>query len=51
MGTVMTIIPPSLRKLYNTNYGSAMGYTPVAFIICNNHVAQGQDDYSTGLAI
>jgi len=27
-----------------------MGYTPVAFIICNSHVALGQDDYSTGLA-
>lgn len=48
----MHIPPPSsLRKLYNTRYGNAMGYTPVAFIICNNHVALGQDDYSTGLAI
>lgn len=36
--------PPSLRKLYNTHYGNAMGYMPVAFIICNNPMAKGQDD-------
>lgn len=49
MGTVMTIIPPpSLRKLYSTHYGSAMGYTPAAFIICNNHVALGQNDCTEG---